>query len=98
MAPLGIFSKRLFVLAACFVQPVAAQQSLDAASVAQRAAAWLRAYGAAGDFSGVALLAQGDKIVFQQAYGLADPQVRSATARTPASAWPRSARPSPPLP
>jgi CubicO group peptidase (beta-lactamase class C family) len=78
LAPLGIFSKRLFVLAACFVQPVAAQQSLDAASVAQRAAAWLRAYGAAGDFSGVALLAQGDKIVFQQAYGLADPQVRSA--------------------
>ena len=42
-----------------------------------RADAWLKSYQQAGDFSGVVLIAQGDKILFQQAYGLADPQVRA---------------------
>jgi D-alanyl-D-alanine carboxypeptidase len=76
LAPLGFFPKRLLLLAvwACAIQPVTAQHTLDAGAVAQRAAVWLRAYEAAGDFSGVVLLAQGDNIVFAQAYGLADPE------------------------
>src|SRR5262249_36756851 len=42
---------------------------------ASRAEAWLKAYTAARDFSGVVLIAQGDRVVFERAYGLADPQV-----------------------
>jgi CubicO group peptidase (beta-lactamase class C family) len=48
---------------------------LDAAAVSARADAWLKSYEAAKDFSGVALIAQGDKILFEKAYGLADPQI-----------------------
>lgn len=52
-------------------------ETLDAAQVSSRADAWLAAYEKAGDFSGVVLLAQGDKILFEKAYGYGDPQVRS---------------------
>jgi CubicO group peptidase (beta-lactamase class C family) len=51
--------------------------SLDAAAVSSRADDWLRAFEAAGDFGGVVMLAQGDKILFAKAYGYADAQVRS---------------------
>src|SRR5262245_28831798 len=51
--------------------------TLDAAQVSSRADAWLTAYEKAGDFSGVVVLAQGDKVLFEKAYGYADPQVRS---------------------
>ena len=43
--------------------------------VSAQADAWLKPYQEVDDFSGVVLLAQGDKILFQKAYGLADPQV-----------------------
>jgi CubicO group peptidase (beta-lactamase class C family) len=55
--------------------PSAAQAALDRQAVSVRADAWLKTYRAAGDFSGVVLLAQGDRVLFQAAYGLADPQV-----------------------
>lgn len=54
---------------------VRGQAALDGNAVAVRADAWLKAYHAAGDFSGVVLLAQGDKILFEKAYGSSDPQV-----------------------
>jgi CubicO group peptidase (beta-lactamase class C family) len=54
-----------------------AQTALDPGAVSARADAWLKSYQAAGDFSGVVLLAQGDKILFEKAYGQADSQVRS---------------------
>lgn len=57
---------------------LAAQQSSPlGASVSSRADHWLSAYESAGDFSGVVLLAQGDRVLFEKAYGYADPQVRS---------------------
>lgn len=52
-------------------------ETLDAAQVSSRADTWLTTYEKAGDFSGVVLLAQGDKVLFEKAYGYADPQVRS---------------------
>jgi len=62
----------------CFAaMSCAAQASLDPAAVSARADAWLKSYQAAGDFSGVVLLAQGEKIIFHKAYGAADPQVGS---------------------
>src|SRR5262249_30686616 len=48
-----------------------------AAKVSSRADGWLTAYEKAGEFSGVVVLAQGDKVLFQKAYGYADTQVRS---------------------
>jgi len=67
-------------LAAASVSPLARavpQSSLLDTFVASRADRWLSGYESAGDFSGVVLLAQGDKILFEKAYGYADPQVRS---------------------
>ena len=57
--------------------PCLAQVALDPAAVSARADGWLKSYQVAGDFSGVVLLAQGEKIIFQKAYGAADPQVGS---------------------
>jgi len=54
-----------------------AQVALEAGTVSSRTDAWLKWYVESGDFSGVVLLAQGDKILFQKAYGLADAQVHS---------------------
>jgi len=51
--------------------------NLAAEAVATRADAWLRAYEKAGDFAGVVLVAQADRVLFEKAYGDADPQVRS---------------------
>lgn len=53
-------------------------QSLDPGKVSARADGWLTAFEKAGDFSGVVLLGQGDKVLFEKAYGYADTQVRSA--------------------
>lgn len=62
----------------CFMAiPCLAQVALDPAAVSARADGWLKSYQAAGDFSGVVLLAQGERIIFQKAYGAADPQVGS---------------------
>jgi len=70
-AGLGAFAA-FFCVAAI---PCTAQGNLDPAVVSAQADAWLKPYQEVGDFSGVVLLAQGDKILFQKAYGLADPQV-----------------------
>ena len=70
-AGLGVFAA-FFCVAAI---PCAAQGNLDPAVVSSHADAWLKPYQEVGDFSGVVLLAQGDKILFQKAYGLSDPQV-----------------------
>lgn len=51
--------------------------NLEAEAVSTRADAWLRAYEKAGDFAGVVLVAQADRMLFEKAYGDADPQVRS---------------------
>jgi len=52
--------------------PARAQAALDARGVSDRADKWLAAYAAAGDFSGVVLIAQGDRILVEKAYGKAD--------------------------
>ena len=65
------------VLTAVLSAAAFAQADLDSAAIPVRADAWLKAYFEAGDFSGVVLLAQGDRILFQKAYGFADPQVHS---------------------
>jgi CubicO group peptidase (beta-lactamase class C family) len=49
-----------------------AQPQFEAAMVEQRADQWINPYVAAGDFSGVVLIAQGDQILVQKAYGKAD--------------------------
>jgi len=62
----------------CFTAiPCLAQVTLEPAAISARADGWLKSYQAAGDFSGVVLLAQSDKIIFQKAYGAADPQIGS---------------------
>jgi len=70
----------LLHLAAAFSLPLypsaPAQESLDPGAVARRADPWLKDFASAGDFSGVVLLAQGETILFAQAYGFADPQQR----------------------
>ena len=78
MNRIACFRAGLGVCAAFFwvaAIPCAAQGNLDPAAVSAHADAWLKPYQEVGDFSGVVLLAQGDKILFQKAYGLADPQV-----------------------
>jgi CubicO group peptidase (beta-lactamase class C family) len=57
--------------------PAQTVESLDAAKVSSRADGWLGAFEQAGDFSGVVVLAQGDKVLFEKAYGFADTQVHS---------------------
>jgi len=52
--------------------PAVAQTTFDAPTIAQRADQWIKAYVATGDFSGVVLMAQGDRILFERAYGKAD--------------------------
>jgi CubicO group peptidase (beta-lactamase class C family) len=54
-----------------------AQVGSEAGTLSSRADAWLKPYVESGDFNGAVLLAQGDKILFQKAYGLADAQVHS---------------------
>ena len=79
----SLFLRRRFlpliiaILVCVRTPPCAGQTALDAKAVSARADAWLKAYQAAGDFSGVVLLAQGDRVLFQGAYGSADPQVGS---------------------
>jgi D-alanyl-D-alanine carboxypeptidase len=52
----------------------AAQAALDAPTVATRVEQWIRPYVDAGDFSGVVLIAQGDRVLAEKAYGEADIQ------------------------
>jgi CubicO group peptidase (beta-lactamase class C family) len=52
--------------------PAIAQNSVDAASVGKRVDQWIQPYVAARDFSGVVLIARGDRILVEEAYGKAD--------------------------
>src|ERR1700751_5141417 len=52
--------------------PAAPPTQFEAAMVERRADQWINPYVAAGDFSGVVLIAQGDQILVQKAYGKAD--------------------------
>ncbi len=68
---LGALCLAVFAIAVSAL-PARAQTSLDARGVSDRADKWLTAYAAAGDFSGVILIAQGDRILVERAYGKAD--------------------------
>ena len=57
------------------VQTTSPATSLDTRIVDARADAWAKSFADAGDFSGVVLIAQGDKVLVQRAYGKADPQL-----------------------
>src|SRR6267142_4390608 len=57
------------------VPSAAAPLSLGPRMVDARADAWAKSFADAGDFSGVVLIAQGDKLLVQRAYGKADPQL-----------------------
>ena len=50
----------------------AAPTALDSATIASRADEWLMPYVAAGDFRGVILIAQGNRILVEKSYGQAD--------------------------
>ena len=62
----------LCLLPSGLVLPAVAQTALDAVTIEQRADQWLKPYVAAGDFSGVVLIAQGDQMLVEKAYGKAD--------------------------
>ncbi|MGI9103281.1 MAG: serine hydrolase domain-containing protein [Terriglobales bacterium] len=63
------------ILSLCFLVPYSvAQADSDVARIARRTDQWIKPYLAAGDFSGVILIAHGDKILFEKAYGKADVQ------------------------
>ena len=62
----------LYCLPLALVVPGSAQTSFDAATIEQRTDKWLKPYLAAGDFSGVVLIAQGNNILVEKAYGKAD--------------------------
>jgi len=49
--------------------------SLDPRIVDARADAWAKSFTDAGDFSGAVLIAQGDRVLVQRAYGKSDPQL-----------------------
>ena len=61
-----------WLLSVGFVAPAAAQTTFDAVTIDQRADQWITPYVAAGDFSGVVLIARGDQILFEKAYGKAN--------------------------
>ena len=63
---------RLCLLSSGLVLPAVAQRAFDAATIERRTDQWLKAYAAAGDFSGVVLIGQGDQILLEKAYGKAD--------------------------
>ncbi len=54
------------------VLPAVAQTAFDAKTIEQRADQWIKPYVAARDFSGVVLIAQGDQMLVEKAYGKAD--------------------------
>lgn len=51
-----------------------AQTNPDASTISVRTDQWIRPYVQAGDFSGVVLIAQGERILVEKAYGKADLQ------------------------
>lgn len=56
----------------------AAQTTFDVATVEARVDQWIKPYVAAEDFSGVLLIAQGDRVLVEKAYGKADFQHEAA--------------------
>jgi CubicO group peptidase (beta-lactamase class C family) len=62
----------LCLLPAGIALPATAQTTFDAVTIEARADYWIKPYVAAGDFSGVLLIAQGDRVLIEKAYGKAD--------------------------
>jgi len=56
----------------CLSGAVSAQTILDAPALSARVDQWITPYVSAGDFSGVVLIAQGDRVLAEKAYGQAD--------------------------
>jgi CubicO group peptidase (beta-lactamase class C family) len=52
--------------------PATAQTTFDDITIGHRADQWVRPYVAAGDFSGVVLIAKGDQVLIEKAYGKAN--------------------------
>jgi CubicO group peptidase (beta-lactamase class C family) len=72
--PLFCLAVMLCLLPSGFVLPAVSQTAFDAVTIERRAEQWLKPYVAAGDFSGVVLIAQGERILVEKAYGKADLQ------------------------
>jgi len=68
LSPAGM----LCLLPIGLVLPAVAQTAFDTTTIEQRADQWIKPYVAAGDFSGVVLIAQGDQMLVEKAYGKAD--------------------------
>jgi CubicO group peptidase (beta-lactamase class C family) len=62
----------LLLLGFAFLIPIACGQSVDAHALSAKLDAYLQPYVRANDFSGVVLIAQGDRILSVREYGLAD--------------------------
>lgn len=62
-------------VAAQTAAPASSSTFLETRYVEPRTDAWAKAFLDAGDFSGVILIAQGDRVLVEKAYGKADPQL-----------------------
>lgn len=62
----------LFLLSIELIGPAIAQNAFDVVTIEHRADQWIKPYVAAGDFSGVVLIAKGDQILVEKAYGKAN--------------------------
>jgi len=60
------------------VAPPPSTPVVDARTVEARTDAWAKPFVDAGDFSGVILIAQGDRVLVEKSYGKADPQLGTA--------------------
>jgi CubicO group peptidase (beta-lactamase class C family) len=62
----------ILMAAIILLQPLAGEVVLDSREVSQRANAWIQAFAESRDFSGLILLAQRDRVIYEKTYGSAD--------------------------